>query len=173
MLARTAHLFASSHCLLRSRAPLRSFVRSLAPSLAPELMEKRFLSMNWMRRFHEFHTLSTHNALTHLSFSCAAEPKRLKRIVYEGKPGASSSFGGNKPSFAFLNDGNSWRSGDLPASVWYQFWTKKTLRKITLMTHKDRSQESRLPVKFEVIGSHDCNNWNVLLQVQFPPMTNN
>ena len=34
------------HCSLRSRAPLRSFVRSLAHSLTPELMGKRFLSSN-------------------------------------------------------------------------------------------------------------------------------
>ena len=34
------------HCSLRSRAPLRSFVRSLAHSVAPKLMEKRFISTN-------------------------------------------------------------------------------------------------------------------------------
>ena len=39
-------------CSLRSRASLRSFVRSLTHSLTPALMGKRFLSMNWMRRFH-------------------------------------------------------------------------------------------------------------------------
>ena len=33
------------HCSLRSRAPLRSFVCSLAYSLTPELMGKRFLFM--------------------------------------------------------------------------------------------------------------------------------
>ena len=33
------------HCSLRSRAPLRSFVRSLAHSLAPELMGKWFMSL--------------------------------------------------------------------------------------------------------------------------------
>ena len=42
-----------------SLAPLRSFARSLAHSLALELMGKRFLSMNWMRRFY---ATSTHSA---------------------------------------------------------------------------------------------------------------
>ena len=43
-LHRTLLLF--PHYLLRSRAPFRSFVRSLAHSLAPKLMGKRFLFMN-------------------------------------------------------------------------------------------------------------------------------
>ena len=34
------------NCSLRSGAPLRSFARSLAYSFAPELMGKRFMSMN-------------------------------------------------------------------------------------------------------------------------------
>ena len=48
------------HCSLRSRSPLRSFVRSLAHSLAPKLMGKKFLSIERMRRFH---TISTHSAI--------------------------------------------------------------------------------------------------------------
>ena len=36
----------SPHCSLRLRAPLRSFICSLARPFAPELMGKRFLSMN-------------------------------------------------------------------------------------------------------------------------------
>ena len=47
-------------CSLRSRAPLRLFVRSLAHPLTPELMGKGFMSMNGMRRFH---TVSAHYAL--------------------------------------------------------------------------------------------------------------
>ena len=41
-LTRTAHSFLALHCLLRSRAPLRSFVRSLAHSL-PSSWEKDFI----------------------------------------------------------------------------------------------------------------------------------
>ena len=47
------------HCSLRSRAPLRSITFSLAYSLAPELMGKKFLSMKWTR---QFHPLSIHCA---------------------------------------------------------------------------------------------------------------
>ena len=50
----------AAHCSLRSRAPLRSFVCSLAHSLTPELMGKWFLSKNLMR---QFHTVSAHCAL--------------------------------------------------------------------------------------------------------------
>ena len=46
----------TSHSSLRPRAPLRSFVCLLTP----ELMEKWFLSVNWMRRFP---TISTHSAM--------------------------------------------------------------------------------------------------------------
>ena len=57
-----------------SRAMLCSFVCSLAHSLAPELMGKRFLSIKWTRRFH---TVSTQSALynydlCHLGFSYLA-----------------------------------------------------------------------------------------------------
>ena len=45
--------------LLQSRAPLCSFVRSLAHSLTPELMGKWSMFMNWPRRCH---TLWTHCA---------------------------------------------------------------------------------------------------------------
>ena len=44
-LARIAHLLADSALLLRSHAPLPSFLRSLAHSLAPELVGKRFVFM--------------------------------------------------------------------------------------------------------------------------------
>ena len=47
----------SPHYSLRSRAPLRSLVSSLAHPLARELIGKRFLSKNFMRRFH---AVSTH-----------------------------------------------------------------------------------------------------------------
>ena len=48
------------HCSLRSRGPLRSFVRPLAHSLAPELIGKWFISMN---RMHQFNDISNHSAL--------------------------------------------------------------------------------------------------------------
>ena len=49
----TAHSFACS-VLLASLA--RSFVRSPARSLTPDLMGKRFMFMNYMRRFHDIST---------------------------------------------------------------------------------------------------------------------
>ena len=51
------------HCSLRSRASLRSSDRSLYHSLTPELMGKRFISMNQLRRFL---TVSTHCGLVFL-----------------------------------------------------------------------------------------------------------
>ena len=51
-LLRTARFAHALHCA-------HSFVRSLARSLAPELMGKSFLFMNWMRRFH---AVLTHSA---------------------------------------------------------------------------------------------------------------
>ena len=56
----TLTLLLAPHCSLCSRAPLRSFVRSLALSLSPELLGKRFMAMEWMRRFH---IISTHCAM--------------------------------------------------------------------------------------------------------------
>ena len=48
-LAPLTHLLAH-YCLLPPRAPLRSFIRSLDHLLAPALMKKKFMSMNWMRQ---------------------------------------------------------------------------------------------------------------------------
>ena len=61
------------HCSLCSRAPLRSF----AHSLASELMGKRFMSMNLMRRFH---TISTHCASVHRSVRNAISQTRARLI---------------------------------------------------------------------------------------------
>ena len=49
----------SAHCSLRTACCLlRSFVRSLAHSLAPQLMGKRFMSLKLMRLFHAVSTRS-------------------------------------------------------------------------------------------------------------------
>ena len=42
--------------LTRSTALIRSLARSLAHSLTPELIWKRYMSMNWTRRFRTFST---------------------------------------------------------------------------------------------------------------------
>ena len=63
-----AHLLAP-HYSLCSRAPLRSFARSLVHSLAPELMGQKFLSLNWTRRFH---SVSSH---------CAMRTKRKEKAL--------------------------------------------------------------------------------------------
>ena len=56
----TRSLRTARFALALSCAPLRSFVRfgcMLAHSFTPELMAKRLMSMNWMRRFHSFNPL--------------------------------------------------------------------------------------------------------------------
>ena len=58
---RTPHSFAKLRTARTARGlRTRSFVRSLTHSLTRELMGKRFMLMNWMRRFH---AVSTHCAL--------------------------------------------------------------------------------------------------------------
>ena len=56
--APTAHSFTYS-ALLVSLTHSAAFIRSLAHSLAPKLMGKRSLPVNWML---QFHTVSTHSA---------------------------------------------------------------------------------------------------------------
>ena len=68
------------HCSLRSRAPLRSFAHSLAHSLIPELMGKRFFSMNKTCRFHTF---SAHCAMggSHIHIAMISPQPRKRKFL--------------------------------------------------------------------------------------------
>ena len=63
--ARTAHSFACSALLATLARQLRSFYRSLAPSLIPVLMGEDIMSTNWMRWFL---TASTHIVMVYSRF---------------------------------------------------------------------------------------------------------
>jgi len=88
---------------------------------------------------------------------------------YSGKPGASSVYGdGHEADRAFEPQGSGypWASKDnaLPATVWYKFNYYFKLATISF-TSRTGNNWNQTPKTFEVVGSYDCSEWNVLRSV--------
>jgi len=89
----------------------------------------------------------------------------LIKVSYSGKPGASTEWrDDHSAAHAFKpQTGWPWASKDLPATIWYNFNHSFRLAKISFTSRK--SLWSQTPKTFEIVGSNDCSNWDVLTSV--------
>ena len=89
----------------------------------------------------------------------------LIKASYSGKPGASTEWrDDHSAAHAFKpQTGWPWASKDLPATIWYNFNHSFRLAKISFTSRK--LWWSQTPKTFEIVGSNDCSNWDVLMSV--------
>merc|ERR1719193_1383154 len=104
------------------------------------------------------------------------QSKGLKKVSYFGKPGASSEWIATNPkdnhiaALAFKPQVKwPWASkvnGPLPATIWYSFDKSFTLAKISFTSRTGPNAFwQQTPKTFDIVGSNDCSNWNVLKSV--------
>ena len=90
------------------------------------------------------------------------------KASYSGVPGASSVWrSDHNAAQAFKPQaGLPWASKDngLPAIIWYHFNYTFTLAKISFTSRNGRTWD-QTPKTFDIVGSHDCSNWNMLRSV--------
>jgi len=109
---------------------------------------------------------------------CKVKPSDLIKVSYSGTPGASSEWINVDPknplphhaALAFKpQDGWPWASkaeGPLPATIWYKFDHSFTLAKISFTSRTGPNAFwQQTPKTFDIVGSNDCSNWNVLKSV--------
>ena len=94
------------------------------------------------------------------------------QILEIGTPGATSSFHGTDPKYAFQNlDDEHWFSEEgLPQSIWMRYSKEHTVSKIGFTPYEN----DIAPDQFDVVGSSNCADpWTILLHVNSSGFTNN
>ena len=91
-------------------------------------------------------------------------------MTYDGTPGASNGTGHFSEDLAFRpqadhGSGPIWTCSWFPATVWYHFNFNFTLAKISF-TSPGGPDWNLAPKTFQVVGSHDCSDWQVLKSVR-------
>ena len=90
-------------------------------------------------------------------------------ITEKGSAAASSIYTSYLPKLAFENRTGSWYwSSDgyqFPPSVWFHYHKSHRLARIGFRTIRSNSSRYRASKSFQVIGSNDCHDWTILLEV--------
>ena len=93
----------------------------------------------------------------------------MVKASYYGVPGASSEWrSDHNAALAFKPQTTKWawnpKRNGLPAIVWYHFNYTLSLAKISFTSRKGHTWD-QTPKTFDIVGSHDCSNWNILKSV--------
>ena len=95
--------------------------------------------------------------------------EELIKASYSGVPGASSEWrSDHNAALAFKPQTTKWawapKDNSLPPIIWYHFDYPFALAKISF-TSRNGDAWDQTPKTFDVVGSHDCSNWNILKSV--------